>query len=937
MLDECDTPLCPSDQAALHSLLLAYLLGINRPIVARRDSPSSVAHSPIALTADAGSHMVDPRQLAVVFATVQDAVVLTAADGRVIDCNPAAERLLGCARDALLTRALPNGIGIIDVAADDAARAAALRDGRWEGERSFVSRDGRSGILHSTLIPTRDESTGVTTLVGVHRDITEQRSAEEALRESEKRLRFALEGANEGLWDWSIDTGDVYFSAAAELMLGYEPGEMERRTGGTWDQSLHPDDMPAVQRAIDEHVAGHTSAYEAEYRCRTKQGGWKWILGRGKVVERRADGSPSRMTGIHIDITERKQAEETRARLTAILDATPDLVAIATASFTTLYMNPAGRRMLGLAEHADLTGRWIGNTLSERMRRQLFDVAIPTAARDGFWRGESAFMGADGEEHPATQIVLAHRSPLGNVESYSTVIRDDTERLRAESVVRESEERHRLLFEENPIPLLVMDAETLMFLAVNAAAVRQYGYSREEFSRMSITDIRPTEDATLALARAAAPQEVRSQRSGPYRHQRKDGSIVVVDVVSRDFVFAGRSARLVLAIDVTEQRHLEDQLRQSQKIEAVGQLAGGIAHDFNNLLTIIKGNVELALHQLPAGVPLRNDLEQVAHAASRAALLTRQLLAFSRKQVLTPAVLDLNDVVAEAERMLRRVIGEDITFVSRLAPVVSRVTADRGQIEQVLVNLVVNARDAMPAGGVLTVATADEEVSVSEATMRGIRPGAYVTLRVHDTGTGMDDATRSRIFEPFFTTKPVGRGTGLGLATVYGVVHQSGGFVVVDSAPGDGSTFTIYLPRTAHAECSRGMPRSDAIQRGSETVLLVEDEDEVRAVARRVLEEAGYTVLEAANAAEALETFDRSSDSIAMLVSDVVMPGLNGHELCQMLRLRAPRLPTLFVSGYSFDARGSSSAFDDESFLEKPYDPAELARRVRSIIDAAAV
>src|SRR5689334_8814952 len=567
-------------------------------------------------------------------------------------------------------------------------------------------------------------------------------------------------------------------------MLGYEPGEMERRAGGgTWDQSVHPDDMPVVQRAIDEHVAGHTPAYEAEYRCRTKQGGWKWILGRGKVVERHLDGSPRRMTGIHIDITERKLAEETRARLTAILDATPDLVAIANADFSTAYMNLAGRRMLGLDEQEDLAGRWIGATYPERIRSLMFNEAIPTAARNGYWEGESAFIGADGLVHPSTQVVLAHRNRAGNIEYFSTVIRDDTERLRAEAAVRDSEERHRLLFEENPIPLLVIDAQTLMFLSVNAAAVQQYGYTRDEFTRMSIGDIRPVEDLGFALARAAAPAEIRGRRSGPVRHRRKDGSIVIVDVVSRDFVFAGRSARLVLAIDVTEQRRLEEQLRQSQKIEAVGQLAGGIAHDFNNLLTIIKGNVELALHQLPAGVALRNDLEQVALAASRAALLTKQLLAFSRKQVLTPAVLDLNEVVGEAERMLRRVIGEDITFVTELAPSISRVTADRGQIEQVLVNLVVNARDAMPAGGVLTVATGDVTLSAAGAAARGVVPGPYVTLRVSDTGVGMDDATRSRIFEPFFTTKPVGRGTGLGLATVHGVVHQSGGFVTVESTP----------------------------------------------------------------------------------------------------------------------------------------------------------
>jgi len=909
--------------------------------VSGRQTPTAVPATIAPHTASLGPGAFRPdgdaRRFALIFETIQDAVVVMDAESRIIDWNPGAERLFGYRRADVLGRTpSDDAIRIFDPQVDAQSRATAMRDGRWEGELPFRQPDGTCGVLHAIVVASRDDAGQPIGLVAVHRDITERRQAEEALRESEKRLRFALEGANEGLWDWTIETGDVYYSAAAERMLGYEPGEMERRSGGTWDQSVHPDDLPLVQCAIDEHVAGRTPAYEAEYRFRTKQGGWKWILGRGKVVERNPDGSPRRMTGIHTDITERKQAEETRARLTAILDATPDLVAIAAADFTTLYMNPAGRRLLGIDAHADLTGRWIGRTYPARVRRLIFDEAIPTAIRDGFWRGESAFIGADGREHPATQVVLAHRNRLGNVEYLSTVLRDDTERLHAEAAVRESEVRHRLLFEENPIPLLVADAETLMFLAVNDAAVRQYGYSREEFLGMSIVDIRPPEDAPLAIARAAAPQEVRSQRAGPYRHQRKDGSIALVDVVSRDFVFAGRPARLVLAIDVTEQRHLEEQLRQSQKIEAVGQLAGGIAHDFNNLLTVIKGNVELALQQLPPDAPLRADLDQVAHAASRAAQLTRQLLAFSRKQVLTPAVLDLNEVVAEAERMLQRVIGEDIAFVTELAPTVARVTADRGQIEQVLVNLVVNARDAMPAGGSLTITTGNADVSLADAAARGISPGAYVTLRVRDTGIGMDDATRSHIFEPFFTTKPVGRGTGLGLATVYGVVQQSGGFVTVRSAPGAGSTFTVFLPRTSHAASPCGESCTETIARGSETILLVEDEQDVRTVARRALTDAGYSVLEAANAAEAIAVFDAAPGPIAMLVSDVVMPGLDGHELSQMLRLRAPKLRTLFVSGYSFDARGSASRNEDASFLQKPYDPSELTRHVRAILDADA-
>jgi PAS domain S-box-containing protein len=585
--------------------------------------------------------------------------------------------------------------------------------------------------------------------------------------------------------------------------------------------------------------------------------------------------------------------------------------------------------------------RLFGFTRAEVLQRKLSDVAAApvldpeadalaraTALRNGRWEGELRFARRDGASGLLHSVLVATRGSAGEPTGFVAVHREI-------AIPNQAQATQEVLFEENPIPLFVIDAETLRFLAVNAAAERQYGYTREEFCGLSITDVRPPEDAAVALARAAAPATVRSQRSGPYRHRRKDGSILLVDIVSRDFTYGDRPARLILAIDVTEQRRLEEQLRHSQKIEAIGQLAGGIAHDFNTLLTVITGHVELALQHLPPSVPLRADLEQVAQAASRAARLTRQLLAFSRKQVLAPTVLELNAVVTDAEQMLRRVIGEDIVFVTELAPAGSWVTADRVQLEQVLLNLVVNARDAMPEGGVLTIATAGVELSEADAAARGVRPGEYATLRVRDTGVGMDDATRSRIFEPFFTTKPVGRGTGLGLSTVYGVVHQSGGFVAVESAPGAGSTFTVFLPRAGHT--ADGAARAEVISRGgAETILLVEDEREVRAVAGRVLRDAGYAVLEAANAAEAIAAFEAAPQPIALLVTDVVMPGLDGHELSRILRARAPVLRTLFVSGYGVDARGHSSPADDAHFLPKPYHPTELARRVRAILDAGA-
>jgi nitrogen-specific signal transduction histidine kinase len=390
--------------------------------------------------------------------------------------------------------------------------------------------------------------------------------------------------------------------------------------------------------------------------------------------------------------------------------------------------------------------------------------------------------------------------------------------------------------------------------------------------------------------------------------------------------------------DITERRQLEAQLRQAQKMEAVGQLAGGVAHDFNNLLTVIGGRCYLMLAKLDPEDALRREVELVRGAAERAARLTHQLLAFSRKQVLEPRVLELNETVTGIEPLLRRLIGEDIEISVTRGSDLGRVKADAGQVEQVILNLAVNARDAMPQGGRLTLATAN--VIVDERAARrtaDLAPGSYVVLSVTDSGHGMDAATRAQIFEPFFTTKEVGKGTGLGLATVYGIVKQSGGFIEVESEPGRGASFNVYLPRVedAMAVPEPGKPAGTR-QRGSETVLLVEDDESLRTLAREILTVQGYVVLEAGSPREALRIHQTHEGQIELLLTDVVMPEMNGRQLADHLKIARPTMGVLFMSGYTGAALGAAGGMAEFTgqLLQKPFTPDGLARRVREVLDA---
>lgn len=644
----------------------------------------------------------------------------------------------------------------------------------------------------------------------------------------------------------------------------------------------------------------------------------------------------------------------------------------------------------------------------------------------------------------------------------ASVIRQCDELTRSHQVLQESEERYRLLFERHPNPMWVYDVETLAFLAVNNAAIQYYGYSREEFLAMTIKDIRPSEDIPALIAQVKQVSHG-YEACGVWRHRKKDGMIIDVEITSHTVTFGCRPAELILprdvtdrkraeeatraseqrfqifmnnspaiafmkdeegkylyvnepfarsfgrpqsewlgkydsdvwpdeiakrlrandaavmagehvveleevvpmpdgklhswlvfkfpfhdpsgkkvlagmAIDTTDRKQLEGQLRQAQKMEAIGQLAGGVAHDFNNLLTVISGYSELLQHHLSADETLRKHAEQIKIAGDRASALTRQLLAFSRQQVLRAMVLDLNSAVTDLLQMLPRLIGEHIQLNTVLDPRPTFVKADPGQLEQVLLNLAINARDAMPGGGTLTIETAN--VALNEAAchrLGTIAPGDYVRLMVRDTGCGMDMATQTRIFEPFFTTKDVGKGTGLGLATVYGIVTQSRGAISVNSAPGRGASFAVYFPAS---QVEKEPPKGGAIhaepQPGWETVLVVEDQQSVRGFVRSLLMLNGYRVLEAADGAEAMRICRQHPGEIQLVVTDLVMPGMSGRELAERIAKEQPEVKMLYMSGYTDDSvvfTGVAQA--GMVFLQKPFSPTTFTHKVREILDGA--
>jgi len=505
---------------------------------------------------------------------------------------------------------------------------------------------------------------------------------------------------------------------------------------------------------------------------------------------------------------------------------------------------------------------------------------------------------------------------------------------------RESDARLARLVEHAPVGIF-RSTRSGKVLAVNAALVRMLGYASAE-------EVLQLEMARDVYVDSAERQRLLDQHTYADREyeemeatwKRKDGGLLHVELIGRGARNAAGQIEYyeTFVRDVTEQRRLQQELMQAQKMEAVGRLAGGIAHDFNNLLTAILGSAELALYTLSAGAPEREEVEEVRKAAMRAADLTRQLLAFSRQQVIAPRVLNPNEVVAGMDKMLRRLLGEDVELRTVLASDLGAVKVDPSQLEQVLLNLAVNARDAMPNGGKLTIETQNVELDQEYAHGHlSAQPGPYVMLAVSDTGVGMDAVTQVRIFEPFFTTKEQGKGTGLGLATVYGIVKQSGGWIWVYSEPGHGTSFKVYLPRVAEvATPIASSPVPPTSVRGSETILVVEDDETIRHLVLKMLKANGYTVLVAASGDEAERVAGQHDGPIHLLLTDVVLPGLNGREVARRLAATRAGISVLFLSGYTNDAIVRHGVLEPGvAFLQKPFTPTVLGRKVREVLDSA--
>jgi PAS domain S-box-containing protein len=900
----------------------------------------AVAVQGVALEVTEGKRAEGTRALlATIVESSDDAIMSADAGGRITSWNRGAERIYGYT----VVEAVGRHTSLI------------IPPGRLEKEREVIERLGRGARLEHyvtkgltkdgrlldvslTVSPLIDAGGKVTGTATVSRNITEDKRVEEVLRSGRQQLQLITDSApvciaycdREQRYRFVNKMYFERFGLKREEIIGKHIAEVLG---------------PEVYSSIRPHVEAALRGEQVDFELLVPyQGLGPRYMHCAYAPEFDARGEAAGFVAVLSDISERKHSEGALQRQALAFETINEGIVITDPGGYIVDWNPAAERIFGqtreevLGTHASLT---IHTRRNKRLELEIFDAV----SQKGRWEGEMPFTRGDGTEGWAEVVIIPHVDAEGKLTSFIGVNRDVTERRRAEGArakllhdlgerVKELTVLHRaarvlqneeLTKDEVMRELIALLPAGWQYPEVTAARIRLGDAERATPNFivtpwMQRTDFKTT-DGKLGEVEVAYLEERPAAHEGPFLSEER----TMIDSVAE-----------MLRTDINR-RHSAEMLRQAQKMEAVGHMAGGLAHDFNNLLTAINGYSDLSLSRVEQGGVLSQNLREIRKAGERAATLTRQLLAFSRKQVLQPKVIDLNVVVADVEKILHRLIGEDVELLTRFAQDLRRVKADRGQLEQVIMNLAVNARDAMPHGGKLILQTENVELDEEYASRHvEVSPGRYVVLAVSDTGSGMDAETRARVFEPFFTTKEVGKGTGLGLSTVYGIVKQSGGNVWVYSEVGVGTTLKIYLPIVEEELEKLPQIRAEATpQHGSETILLTEDDDLVRRMACEILKMYGYKVLEASRGGEAIRICEQYGEKIHLLLTDVVMPQLSGREVADCLTHIRPGLKVVFMSGYTDEAVLHHGALKEgDAFLQKPFTPDALARKVREALDA---
>ncbi len=746
--------------------------------------------------------------------------------------------------------------------------------------------------------------------------------------DASRRLAAIVESSDDAIIGKNLNGVIETWNKGAERIFGYAAAEIV----GTSILRLIPDDRQAEENEILDKIRRGESVKHFETVRRTKAGRQLEVSITASPIKD-ASGTVIGASKVARDITERKRAEAalraSEGRYRTLFDYAPDGILIADPHSTYLDANPNMCRMLGYTRE-ELIGMHAADIVPPAEVPHIAPAIEAITATADYHR-QWTFRRKDGATFAAD--VIATTLPDGNILG---MVRDITERNEAIAAVRTAEERMRFAMQNAQVGIWDTDFTTGVVTWSETLEV-QYGLAPGTFGgtfEAFVALVHPDDQAAL---RDAVAQGVKSGDDFTTQHRAVRPDSTVRSLTGRGRILLaddGRPLRGVgISLDVTERRALEAQYQQAQKMEAIGRLAGGVAHDFNNLLTVILGYSQLLLRSLAPGDPRGQDVAEIQRAGASAAALTRQLLAFSRKEIIEPTWLDLNRVLADLREMLERLIGEDVKVVLKLRPEVAVVRADRGQMEQVVMNLAINARDAMPDGGVVTIETANVTLDARYAkTHLSLEPGSYVTLTVTDTGCGMTPDVQGHLFEPFFTTKERGKGTGLGLATVHGIVTQSGGSVNVYSEVGRGSSFKVYLPMADAAWLQAAPPPDVRPRTAAVTVLVVEDADGLRELARRLLEELGHTAVVAANAEEATRLYKTAA--IDVLLTDVVMPGTSGPDLARRLLEDQPTLRVVYMSGYTEDAivqRGVLAP--GVVFLHKPFSVETLDLKIREALN----